>query len=265
MILLSGMGCDKNPVDNEDPPLPVLPPAESMRLDLSTFGIPQTGLAKPTTTTIPATQNNFNNAVIRATIVNAVVAVHMIVPSAIFAAALSEKPILGQDGKFHWIFQAKVGITTFEANLAGWIDQKELKVYWEMYVTNPLMSPKLDKFMWYDGWSEVENKQGQWMFYNPQKPDESEEQLQIDWYHNDENDSRLTFKNVWASHVEVGDRLDYIAADENRSIDFLDASKEETWKIFWDAITTAGYLHVPDYNNGGPAYWDANHQDVEGP
>ena len=120
-ILLAGMACEKNPVETEDPTPPALPPAESMKLDLSTFGIPQGSLAKSAD---PTTQANFNNAVIRAAIVNTVVAVHMIVPSAIFAAALSEKPVLGQDGKFHWIFKVTVGLTTFEADLPVGLIQK---------------------------------------------------------------------------------------------------------------------------------------------
>ena len=132
-------------------------------------------------------------------------------------------------------------------------------------MTNPLHTPKLDKFIWYDGWAEIENKQGQWMFYNPQKPDESENMLKIDWSHKSETDARLSFENVWASHAEKGDILEYIVEDNNRSMDFWDASNSEACKIFWNAVTTAGYLHVPDYNEGLPAYWDENHQDIEGP
>jgi hypothetical protein len=260
LLLFSAMSCDKAPVESERPLQPLLPPAQSMKINLSNFGLLQSTLTKPV---FPTTQNNYNNAVMRVAIVNTVVAVHMIIPSAIFAAALAEKPILGQDGKFHWIFQTKAGVTTFEADLAGWIVHSEQKVYWEMYVTNPLMVPSLDKFIWYDGWSGIENKQGQWVFYNPQKPDEGETQLQIDWYYNNENDAQLTFKNMWESSSDAGDELDYVVADNNRSMDFLDVSKNETWQIFWDAETTAGYLHVPGYNSGEPAYWDENHQDIE--
>lgn len=259
--LFISLGCDKNPNDPEEPVAPTLPPAQSMQLDMSAFGTPQS-LGK---TADPLSQTNFNNAVIRVAIVNTVVAAHLVVPTTIFAAAISEKPVLGTDGKFHWIYQITWGLTTFEADLAGWIDPTKLKINWEMYVTNPLHQPTLDKFLWYDGWASLENQNGQWTFYNPDKPSEKEQVIKIDWAHKSETDASLAFENVWNSHEEKGDILEYLVKDDDRTMAFFDKSENTDWTIYWHAVTSAGYLHVPDYNDGEPAHWDENHNDIDAP
>ncbi len=257
--LIVFFACNKNPVNEEKPQQPALPPAGSMTVDLSTF---VKSLAKPAETT---SQNNFNNAVVRVAFVNAVVFVNMAIPTALFAAAISQNPILGDGAKFHWIYQQTIGLTTYEADLAGWVDVNAKKVNWEMYVTNPKSNPALSKFKWYDGWSNLDNNSGQWTFYNPQKPDIAEKVITIDWSNKSAENANLTFANVWNDHAEKGDTLRYVVKDTNKSLEFYDNSENLTWTIFWDAVTTAGYIHVPGYNNGEPAYWDENHNDIAAP
>ncbi|NIA30963.1 MAG: hypothetical protein GWP06_13750 [Actinobacteria bacterium] len=253
------LACSKNPVNEEQPQQPALPPAGSMTVDLSTFG---KTLAKPAETTL---QDNFNNAAIRVAFVNSLVFVNMAIPTALFAAAITQNPILKDDAKFHWVYQQTIGLTTYEADLAGWVDVNTKRVNWEMYVTNPKFKPVLSKFKWYDGWTNPDNNSGQWTFYNPQKPDVAERMLTINWEHNSAEDANLAFANVWDSHAEKGDTLRYVVKDTDRSILFYDNSENLTWTIFWNAVTTAGYLHVPGYNNGEPAYWDKNHNDIQAP
>ena len=259
-LALSLTMCSKSPNEpEEDVDAPALPPAESMQMDLSAFGGSLTGLAKPAD---PTTKLNFTNAVARVAFVNATVAATLASPVALFAAALSQPPTLERDGKFHWVYEVRVGPTVWKAELVGW---KSTNINWQMYVSGNTGDLQLADFMWYDGWSSVDNIKGQWMFYDPSKPDASEKMMSIDWQVNSETDADLTFTNLWEGNENKGDVLKYLAKGTDRSIEYTDASENETWKIFWDAETTAGYLHVPGYNDGNPAYWDENHNDIEAP
>lgn len=252
------LACQKNPTEGT-PEKPALPPAQSMQIDLSTFGVGGGSLAKIAE---PATQANFNNAAVRVALINTVVLVNMTIPTAIFVAAISNKPTLEEDAKFHWVYQVTIGLATYKADLAGWVDRQNAKVVWEMYATNPSLNPALNNFLWYEGWSNIANNQGQWTFYDVQQPGAKVPAITIDWSYKNEKDAELLFSNVWQSHDEQGDTLQYRVKNTDCSIQFYDKSEDLTSIIFWDAVTTAGYLQVPDYNNGQPAYWDENHNDM---
>ena len=255
--IISVMACEKNPTESKAEK-PALPPAQSMQIDLSTFGSP-TGLAKAAE---PTTKANFANAAVRVAIINTVVVAHLTIPAAVFVAAASQKPTLQEDAKFHWVYQVTVGLTTYKADLAGWVDRANKKVRWEMYVTNPLYQPALTDFLWYEGWANLENSQGQWTFNDPQQTSAKVPVITIDWNYKSDQDAVLTFANVWQGHAEQGDTLEYKVKNSDRSIQFFDKSESLTSIIFWDAVTGAGYLQVPGYNNGLPAYWDENQNDI---
>jgi len=57
--IFSVMACEKNPAESKAEK-PALPPAQSMQMDLSTFGSPS-ALGKAA---VPTTKNNFANAAI---------------------------------------------------------------------------------------------------------------------------------------------------------------------------------------------------------
>ncbi|MCI0512719.1 hypothetical protein L0128_05865, partial [candidate division KSB1 bacterium] len=77
---------EKDPVSPKESPL--LPPAESMKIDVSFFQ--KSGLAK---TSEMATKNNFVNASLRVAFINTAVVLTMSIPTAVFAAAASTQPV----------------------------------------------------------------------------------------------------------------------------------------------------------------------------
>ncbi len=257
LAIISLLACEKNPTESKAEK-PALPPAQSMQMDLSTFSNPG-ALGKAAE---PTTKANFTNAAVRVAIINTVVVAHLTIPTAVFVAAASQKPTLEEDAKFHWVYQVTIGLTTYKADLAGWVDRANKKVRWEMYVTNPLYQPALSDFLWYQGWANLENSQGQWTFYDPQQPSVKVPVITIDWSYKSDQDAVLLFTNVWQGHAEQGDTLEYKVKNNDRSIQFFDKSESLTSIIFWDAVTGAGYLQVPGYNDGQPAHWDENQNDI---
>ncbi len=263
LTLFLVFGCEKNPdVTEPETTAPSLPPAGSMTLDISLFNSNTGSLAKAAD---PASKSNFNNAIIRVALVNTAVLAGMAVPTAVFVAAISEKPTLEPDGKFHWVYAVQYGTMTFKAELTGWVDMQDKKINWEMFITNNAYKPALENFKWYEGWSSLENDKGQWLIYNPQKPAAPEKVIQLDWQYNSDNDRNLTFTNVSGNENGNGDILKYTVLNTDCKIEFFDKSDNFNSIIFWDSVTTAGYLQVPNYNNGQPAYWDENHDDTEPP
>ncbi|MBN2413000.1 hypothetical protein JXQ31_15035 [candidate division KSB1 bacterium] len=262
-VLFLVFGCEKNPTDTmPETTAPTLPPAGSMTLDVSMFNSNTGSLAKAAS---PESKSNFNNAVIRVALINTAVLTGMAVPTAVFVAAITEKPTLEPDGKFHWVYVVQYGTMTFKAELTGWVDITDNKIKWEMFITNNAYKPALENFKWYEGWSNLENDKGQWVIYNPQKPAAPEKVIQLDWQYNNENDRNLIFTNVSGNENGNGDILKYTVLNTDCKIEFFDKSENFNSIIFWDSVTTAGYLQVPNYNNGQPAYWDENHDDIAPP
>ena len=123
----------------------------------------------------------------------------------------------------------------------------------------------MKNLFWFKGYANFENKRGQWKFYDPQQPDKQVRVATVDWQHNSADDATLKFTNVAQASPGNGDTLTYTVKNTERKIELVDVSESIMAVVFWDAVTTAGYLHVPDYNNGEPAYWDENHDDIEAP
>lgn len=246
------LSCEESSVEPEPTEVPTLPPAASMQMDLSLFtGQSALSLAK----NAAITKLNFATAVVTATLVNASVLVHLAVPTAVFAAAFSQDPVFKSDGKWHWIYS----VNNYSADLAGWIDTPNREAVWEMYISH---GTDLNNFLWYEGRSNLTITSGYWLFYNAENPESPAEMVKIDWTNNSETDRTLQITNVWESNAGKGDILKYTVAGTDNSIEFYDASEDITAIIFWNSETTAGYIQLPNYNNGQPAYWDQNHNDL---
>ncbi len=254
--LLMVTACEKNPAESKKQ-APQLPPAETMTVDLSMF-TKNAALAKA----VDTTKSHFTNAALRVGIINIFVVLGLSAPVATFAAAASQQPVLKSDGKFHWIYQVQSGGYTYQADLAGYVQAGEPKIKWEMAITAPTTKPALSDFLWYDGWSNLTNTEGQWHFYDAASPAIHAEVIQLDWSYRGLSDRSATFTNVSANPQATGDILEYRVSGTGCSVSFYDKSEDITAIIAWDSITTAGYLQVPDYNDGEVAYWDENHNNV---
>ena len=260
-LLFSMVSCEKNatePGKNSPPPLP---PTESMEMNLSLFNSqPNNLLAKSA-----LSKNNFLAAFGRVFIINTVVRVAAIVPTAIFIAAAQQQTQLQEDGKFHWIYTVTNESENFVADLAGWIDESASEIVWEMYVSSTTHNPVLNKFLWYEGRVKIGNKEGWWLFYDDKSPDSPVEVLKIDWQVPDKDHSHLILTNVKQASPDVGDTLTYIKNDKENFLYFFDASKNENNEIFWNTQTGIGYIEWFDYNNGVRSYWDEQQNDIPAP
>lgn len=248
----------------DEPEVPPLPPLASMELDLALFdGEAQ---ASPEVTSVldatAATQQNFAAAALRVAVINGTVALVMAVPVATFAAAVSTSPVLGDDGRYHWVYTVQHGGQTFAADLAGFLDHGSQESVWEMRLSVSGPSVVVEDFLWYDGRAAFGHGSGRWRIYDPSRPSTHTELLRVDWTRASEQEATLVFNNVAPGAQGSGDRLTYETSGEERTITFLDQSEGTTLEIGWSAVTSEGYLIAPLHNNGEKACWDAQREDV---
>ena len=261
ILLISFTACEKNPTNKKDDQAPPLPPVESMQPNVTFFSNPQNQSLSKTA----LSKNNFFAAGARVLIINSVVLVASIVPTAIFLAALSQTPELQADGKFHWIYTIHYGGNTYSADLAGSIDKPNSEVIWEMYVTCTSYNPPLDRFLWYDGRAKIGNKEGWWMFHHDQHPDSRVDVLKIEWQVPDSTQQNLTITNVYTDDSNYGDNLKYQFQNNEGNLIFYDASETQTSTIHWNTQLGSGYIQWFDYKNGVKNCWDENQDDVDCP
>lgn len=253
---LALVSCKDDPASSP-PQQPALPPAASMTTDLSLF-VPPSGPSKAFNPNLAGA--NFLNAAARVTFINAGVIVGLSAPVAVFAAAASQTPTQGADGKYHWQYTSTVKAITYTADLAGSVDGRTQESVWEMRITATALG--LNNFLWYDGRAKLNNSSGYWDFYDPAQPATSVKAVHLTWTYASNTDATLSFEIVKDGVPEKGDKLEYVVAGNLTTITFTDASPVQQVVISWDRITRAGYLIAPDYNNGAKSCWDTNLDDV---
>ncbi|MGH7492727.1 MAG: hypothetical protein ACREOO_10065 [bacterium] len=255
------MSCDKNP-SKPDQKAPVLPPASSLNLDLNAFK--SAGNLAKSNGDQSAVGLNFITAYSVVTIINASVTLMLSVPAYVFAAAISQQPVLDpKDGKFHWVYTVTdTSGTALQADLAGWIDQDGLESRWEMRITASRNNPPLNDFLWIAGRAALDNSSGYWDIYDAEKPATSAQALHVDWQVPSAAQATLRFTAVDPASPDNGDQLTYRAEGNLRGVTYFDKSDQETVEISWDEVTHAGYLIAPGYNNGQKSCWDELLNDV---
>jgi len=266
LIFLIGLTtCDKEPTEPEKLIAPELPSVQSMKIDASFFN-PGSNLSLNKTA---ISKWNFINAASRVAIINTVVLAASVAPATVFGVAIKQTPQLKADGKFHWIYTAIDTVfgkeIVFEVDLVGWVDEAEQESVWEVYVTSTNHSPQLNKFLWYQGRSGIDNKKGWWLFHDVKSPDVLVDVLKAEWDFVDENDKELIFTNVKAASNEFGDYVKYGSEYSDRFVIYFDASENRTNTIYWNAETDAGFIEWHNYNNGVKSFWDENRNDISGP
>ena len=254
--------CEKNPTESKSPK-PDLPPQSSMAVDLQAFnnnnaaGLLKTG-ADPT-----AVGLNFVAARLTVGAINLAVLAHMSVPVLTFGAALSQQPMLKDDGKWHWVYSVSNNAgQQFQADLAGWIDASAQVSRWEMRITTAGLGAPLNNFLWYTGSAALNNGSGQWDIYDAAQPSSSVKAVHIDWDRPSADKATLKFTVVKPQVPENGDVLTYKVDGNGRMVTFFDQSANTTLDISWDAVTNAGYIIAPNYNNGQKSCWDSQLNDT---
>lgn len=168
-------------------PKPTLPPRESMVQDLSIGGGSKS---------MDSTQSVYNDAAFRVGVWNLVLFVTLVVPVTTFGEAFSYDASWENDiDAWVWSYQKGVGLKTYDCELQAYAEGDS--VHWKMYVSH---DTDFSDFLWYEGWSEINNNGGRWVMY--ESPTKTNELLAINWSKNNiDNTVYITYTNVCPSTI----------------------------------------------------------------
>jgi hypothetical protein len=257
-------GCGKEPTApaRSRSEAPTVPPASSLKFDFGFFsanGGAQAYAAHPNGVDATLAKSNWINAVVRVVYINLTVADLFTPPVAALQAALSQTPVLGEDGWFNWTYAFSDKGHDITLHLRARIDGNI--VTWRMQATDPQASPPMSEFLWFTGETRLQNDRGFWIF-NDRRNGEAVPVARVDWTNASERSRTLSFSNVDATSADLGDRLEYSVAGDLGAIRFHDVSANQDADITWNEVTGTGSLTVPDYNNGERACWDEHQENA---
>ncbi|HIE28551.1 TPA: hypothetical protein EYP66_14820 [Candidatus Poribacteria bacterium] len=257
-LLTFFIGCSEDISGDGNGEAPLLPPDDSMTLDLSLFGGGK--LEAPVLPSIPGSRLNFTAAATTALVINTIVVARLSVPVAVFTAAKSAIPVKQDDDSWLWSYSRTIGVETFTANLTG--KREGDQVVWSMKVSNTSSLRPLDNFEWYTGVTSRENGSGSWQFFNRDTPEQANPTYAIEWNVERGVKRERTFTNQEAGSPYFGNVVRYAVEGGMASISFTEADKGSTTIIEWSLNTSAGSITSPGYKKGEKACWGPDKLDI---
>ncbi len=282
--ILSLQGCSENdPVTGTEAPEQLsLPPANTMAMDIAFFesvsvdpqSVSKGKLSPSMVTSTNGSKLNYVNAAVRVLFLDIVVLTALAQPIAAFATAIHSVPQLQQDGSWLWTYVFVDNNIEHSIFIRG--KRMESYVSWSMEVSSNDPAMPLDHFVWFAGEVENDERSGYWQFYEPEADMASGATrseglvastpgvpcIRIDWQDNGSVDQRLAFLVNKPGVPEENSTLVYEEALETATIEFYDATSDETGAIIWNR-DGSGSIEWPDYNNGVKSCWDSQQDDMD--
>jgi hypothetical protein len=149
-----------------------------MSIDFSNFASPtKSGVSDKQFKEIAASDKS--NWVLASTVAgvwNLILGVNLVVPVASFKVAVDQTPVYLDNKKWQWNYNFNVVGATYKARLTGELRTSDVK--WEMYISKEGVGA-FSELLWYQGTSDLDAKNGQWILNNSVAFPEPT--LQIDW------------------------------------------------------------------------------------
>lgn len=244
-------GCKK---DKGNPPL--LPPAESMKIDFSNFDT-QKKSAKAFSDLKGTENSNWEFAAVAAGTWNVIIGTTLFVPVRAFQLAIDQTPGYVSDKNWQWSYNANVAGTVYKARLTGQIRTSDVE--WKMYITK---EGAFTDFLWFEGTSKLDGTGGQWTLYESNASPTA--LIQIDWTKSGTSIGKITYTYVKdnsfkTSYIEYGlvanpvKNLDAYYKIHYFNVKFIDVDIEWSRSEHKGRVKSIDYLGDSEWH-----YWDAN-------
>ena len=202
LILVLFVGCDKSDDTTENTNALVLPPFESMIMDLDVFQ-DNSGTNKSTDLFIANKEPNgnwfFSKIVVG--VWNVAVFNTLAIPVSAFRLAFDNKPDNIGDNTWQWSYDVDGFTSQYTARLTGEVTGEE--VLWKMYITKDGIEG-FDEFLWFSGSSAMDGNSGNWLLNeSPEKP---EAILKIEWQREAEEVGKI--KYTWVRVLDEEEKED---------------------------------------------------------
>jgi len=282
LAILSLQGCAKNEqvAGPEEPEQLNLPSVNTMTMDIAFFesaqidpqSVRQGKLYSSTVASPAGSKLNYLNAAVRVLFLDVVAFTALAHPVAAFSTAIHSVPQYQQDGSWLWTYVYVDNTSEYSIFLRG--KRMESYVVWSMEVSTNDPAMPLDHFLWFAGELQNDGRSGYWQFYEPEEALASAAGaiadtpgipcIRIDWQNNSRIDRQLAFLMNKPDAAEENSTLVFEEALEMATIEFYDATSDNTGAIIWHR-NGSGSIEWPDYNNGAKSCWDLWQDDIACP
>lgn len=256
-VLFTYTSCEK-----DEPEAPELPPLEAFVMDFSDFDNPNyAGTAKKS---MIDPYRNFGYSFVTVTAWNTVATIVMAIPTATYAAALSDSPEYLGDNTWEWNFNVQVQSFSYSARLvASRISNEEFKA--EMFVSSSSsVFASFEDFKWFEGVIRYDHTHASWTLY--ESPANPSALLTMEWNKNYETGLwDITYTNVKQGAVENGSYIKFaVTDDEQFNARYAISTAEGMVKIEWNRETKAGRVMSPVFFKDSLWHcWNGMLQDTE--
>lgn len=172
--------------DNDDSlkTAPEIPPVETMVIDFGKLGDETTKSGEVVT--------NWLFSVATVGIWNVIIGTTFALPVAAFQKAANQQAVLIQDLTWQWAYNFEFFADQYQARLIGKLESAK-KIKWEMYISKTGTDP-LEEFLWFEGTSNTNGRDGQWILYTNVKP--PVKTVQIDWDRENDKVGKIVYTYV---------------------------------------------------------------------
>ncbi len=280
MLLLPGCSKDNQVTAPDTPEQLTLPPVSTMTMDVDFFQSAQVDsqsvmlgkLVRPPVAA--ASKLNFLNAAVRVFFLNVVAYSALVEPVAAFATAIHSVPqYQPDDGSWLWTY---VFVDNHGSEYSIFLRGKRMDTYvaWSLEVSSNDPDLLLDHFLWFDGEVQNDERSGYWQFYEPDSSAAATsfaasamatsgvQTVRIDWQNLSAIDRQLTLLINKPGDPAEGSTLTFDEALEMSSIEFFDATTDNTGEIIWNR-DGSGSIEWPDYKDGARSCWDVWQNDID--
>lgn len=136
----------------------------------------------------------------------------------------------------------------------------DISVNWNFHVTNSEL--RLSDLLFFSGTTSADGREGMWVYYDLQSPDNQQEVSEISWSVTGDEEVSLRLDVASDRNGNEGDYLEYTFDDSVKNAVYYNADEDETTEIEWNVETKVGFIISPDYNNGQKACWDADFRNI---
>jgi hypothetical protein len=258
LVLLSPFfaSCKK---DKGDPP--VLPPAESMKIDFSNFDSQKkSALSVPD---LKGTENSsWEFAAFAAGTWQIIIGTTLYVPVASFQLAIDKTPTYVSEKNWQWSYSATIAGVVYKARLTGQI--RSTDVEWKMYITK---EGSYTDFLWFDGTSLLDGTGGTWTLYESNVSPTA--LIKIDWTKTGTTIGKIKYSYVKNgvfkdSYIEYG--LTTATLNAYYKIHYYNGAKFSDLDVEWSTTQHNGRVKSIDYLGDNEwHYWDANRVNTTAP
>lgn len=257
--------CDDNSSNSNSDLLttqPQIPPAQTLKPDLSP--IVTTSSQGKTVSTLAIGQN-FIEARQRGAVIGSFLGLNVAFPASLVGAASSTTPEMTSPGVWEWNFMHENPLTSgnVESNLVATINADSGNVNWVLQLDANGTLIEFQDFQILTGTSTLDGTSGQWDI-NTFSPETNNQNVATTNSWSIDTDSLLTLNSTIKLDFSPlnGDEFAFSQQDTLTTLTFTDVSESATTQIAWIPVTSAGKIIAPGFNNGEPACWDENKEDI---